>query len=142
MEHSLTIGFQSDQKSAEDLQNGILALMESNAEVMKNVSPVFTSLKNLSIPPNPNVVSFKDVKDLKIYGLGEGVSLKKDWVIPEPGLIKTEAYKAAYDCIRSWRIGVPEFYDGYCPASGHHVTAILQALKKVNVINFNIKGEC
>lgn len=37
-------------------------------------------------------------------------------------------FEAVWQAIKSWDINVPEFYEGYCGATGSHVAAILNSL--------------
>lgn len=37
-------------------------------------------------------------------------------------------FEAVWQAIKSWDVNVPEFYEGYCGATGSHVAVILNAL--------------
>lgn len=45
--------------------------------------------------------------------------------------LRSPEFKAVMGVIKSWDIGVPEWYDGHTGAMGNHAMAILNALKKV-----------
>ena len=58
---------------------------------------------------------------------------KVKWRDPKPKELKTPEFNAVWNCIKKWDICVPEV-DGdgvYSGATGNHVVAILDALKKV-----------
>lgn len=52
------------------------------------------------------------------------------WPDPTPEMLNDPQFEAIWQCIKSWDINVPEVYGGYCHATGNHVRAILDALKK------------
>ena len=58
------------------------------------------------------------------------MSKKPQAVWPDPKWkdLESEDFNAVWECIKSWDINVPEFYDGYTTANGNHVMAILIAL--------------
>lgn len=43
-------------------------------------------------------------------------------------------FEAIWQCIKSWDINVPEYYQGYCGANGSHVQLIVNALKKTGIV--------
>jgi hypothetical protein len=43
-------------------------------------------------------------------------------------------FEAIWQCIKSWDINVPEYYQGYCGANGSHVQLILNALRKTGLV--------
>lgn len=51
---------------------------------------------------------------------------------PSPTLEErdTPLFNAIWGEIRSWDINVPEYYDGYCSATGSHVKMVLDAIKR------------
>lgn len=51
----------------------------------------------------------------------------KDLPMPTPNQ-DDPRFEKVWDCIKSWDVNVPEFYDGYCGANGSHVALILEAL--------------
>ncbi len=53
-----------------------------------------------------------------------------DWPDPTPDTLKTPEFEAVWRCIKKWDIERKPG-DGYCGATGNHVRAILDALKKV-----------
>lgn len=54
----------------------------------------------------------------------------KDWPDPTPEMLESKDFNAIWNVIKTWDINVPEVYDGYCGATGNHVRAILDAMKK------------
>ena len=57
---------------------------------------------------------------------------KVPWPDPTPAMLDTPEFNAIWECIKYWDINVPGVYRGYCGATGNHVRAILDALKKVH----------
>jgi hypothetical protein len=57
----------------------------------------------------------------------------KVWLDPTPEMLSSPEFNAVWNCIKSWDIGVPSVYQGYCGATGNHVRAILDALKPAPV---------
>ncbi len=49
---------------------------------------------------------------------------------PTPEQLASPEFKAIWEVMKGWDIGVPEWYDGYTGTMGNHVVAILNALKK------------
>ena len=52
------------------------------------------------------------------------------WPDPSPEMLEDPKFEAIWQCIKSWDINVPEAYSGYCGATGNHVRAILDALRR------------
>lgn len=48
---------------------------------------------------------------------------------PTPEDLQSSEFEAIWQCIKSWDVNVPEFYSGYCGATGSHVKLILNALR-------------
>ena len=53
-----------------------------------------------------------------------------DWPSPSSDEVESPIFKEIWGVIKDWDIGVPEAYDGYCSATGSHVMAILNAVKR------------
>jgi len=47
---------------------------------------------------------------------------------PTEAQLASPEFAAVWEVIKTWDVNVPEFYDGYCGASGSHVVLILNAL--------------
>jgi hypothetical protein len=45
-------------------------------------------------------------------------------------MLQTPEFEAIWQCIKTWDIHVPGAYFGYSGATGNHVRAILDALKR------------
>lgn len=58
-------------------------------------------------------------------------------VLPSPAdeMLQDPRFEAIWQKIKTWDIGVPEAYGGYCGATGSHVRAILDALAAVAIPN-------
>jgi hypothetical protein len=52
------------------------------------------------------------------------------WPDPTPGMLADPKFEAIWEAIRTWDINVPRAYAGYCGATGNHVRAILDALRR------------
>ena len=74
-------------------------------------------------------------------GEGEAAGMKKVkmisqienpilWPDPTPEEINTPEFMAIWNVIKTWDINVPGAYVGYCGATGNHVKAILDAVKR------------
>lgn len=50
---------------------------------------------------------------------------------PTEAQLASPEFDAIWQCIKSWDVNVPEFYDLYCDANGSHVVLILQALESL-----------
>jgi len=50
---------------------------------------------------------------------------------PELKDMKQAEFKAIWEAIKEWDINVPSEYGGYCGATGNHVMAIFDAIRKV-----------
>ena len=46
--------------------------------------------------------------------------------------LKSQEFNAIWKVIKSWDVNVPEYYRGYCGASGSHVMLILNELRKLS----------
>jgi len=53
---------------------------------------------------------------------------------PTQEQLSDPVFNAIWQTIKSWDVNVPEYYRGYCGASGSHVVLILNALA-------DLKGE-
>lgn len=54
---------------------------------------------------------------------------------PTEEILCTDTFEAIWQCIKSWDIGVPEYYHGHTGAMGNHVMLIIQALVNAGVLN-------
>jgi hypothetical protein len=54
-----------------------------------------------------------------------------DWPSPTPEMLDDPQFNAIWDVIQTWDINVPHIYEGYVGASGNHVRAILDALRRL-----------
>jgi len=63
------------------------------------------------------------------------------WPDPKPEDLKTEDFNSIWNCIKTWDINVPKAYSGYCGATGNHVMAILFAIGKRNVDDYNMAAK-
>lgn len=52
---------------------------------------------------------------------------------PTPTMLEDIMWNAIWDEIKTWDINVPTEYNGYCGATGNHVTAIYLAIKNAFV---------
>lgn len=52
---------------------------------------------------------------------------------PTSEQMETPEFKAVWNCVKSWDVNVPEFYNAYCGANGSHVMLILNALREAKV---------
>lgn len=50
---------------------------------------------------------------------------------PTPGQLNDPLFLAIWEVIKSWDINVPEYYVGYCGATGSHVMLIFNALHQL-----------
>lgn len=50
---------------------------------------------------------------------------------PTPEQLASPEFEAVWSVIKSWDVNTPEFYEGYCGATGSHVVLILNALATV-----------
>jgi hypothetical protein len=50
---------------------------------------------------------------------------------PTPEQELDPVFQAIWRTIKDWDINVPEYYEGYCGATGSHVALILNALEKI-----------
>jgi hypothetical protein len=57
----------------------------------------------------------------------------RDMPNPTPEQLNDPVFKAIWETIKSWDINVPEYYQGYCGATGSHVILIINALKRAAV---------
>jgi len=48
---------------------------------------------------------------------------------PTEAMLKDPVWNAIYDTIKTWDVNVPEFYNGYCGATGSHATLIYEAVR-------------
>jgi hypothetical protein len=55
---------------------------------------------------------------------------KSNWPDPTPEMLADPAFEKVWQAIKSWDINVPGAYGGYCGATGNHVRAILDALRR------------
>jgi hypothetical protein len=53
------------------------------------------------------------------------------WPSPTEEMMTTAEFEAVWQCIKKWDINVPDAYAGYCGATGNHVRAILDGLRKL-----------
>ena len=49
---------------------------------------------------------------------------------PTPEEIESKLFNKIRECIKSWDINVPEYYEWYCWANWSHVKMILDAINK------------
>ena len=54
------------------------------------------------------------------------------WPDPTPEMLASPEFEAVWQCIKEWDIAAPSAYGGYCRATGNHVRAILDALKRLD----------
>lgn len=52
---------------------------------------------------------------------------------PTEELRESPEFQAVWECIKSWDVNVPAYYEGYCGATGSHVTLILDALDEAGL---------
>jgi hypothetical protein len=52
------------------------------------------------------------------------------WPDPTPEMLEDPEFEAIWQVIKSWDINVPRAYFGYCGATGNHVRAILDGLRR------------
>lgn len=57
-------------------------------------------------------------------------SKTKPWPDPTPDMIESREFMAIWSVIKDWDISVPGAYVGYEGATGNHVRAIIDSLKK------------
>lgn len=57
-------------------------------------------------------------------------AFKKNMPNPTEEDLKDENFKVIWNTIKSWDVKVPDYYDGYCGASGSHVMLIINELRK------------
>jgi hypothetical protein len=48
---------------------------------------------------------------------------------PTPEQLASREFEAIWQTIKTWDVNVPEYYEGYCGATGSHVVLILDALR-------------
>jgi hypothetical protein len=60
-----------------------------------------------------------------------GPNLKSWSTSPTETELTDPLFDAIWETIKTWDINVPGVYNGYCSATGNHVKAILDAIKKV-----------
>lgn len=60
----------------------------------------------------------------------EELITKLDWPDPTAEMLASQEFEAIWDCIKDWDIHVPGAYNGYESATGNHVRAILDAIRK------------
>ena len=59
------------------------------------------------------------------------VTRTREWLDPTPEMLAGDPlFDAIWNQIKSWDINVPEVYGGYCGATGNHVRAIYDAVKR------------
>ena len=56
------------------------------------------------------------------------------WPTPSTEMRATPEFKAVMEAIHSWQIGVPEAYNGITGGYSNHAKAILDSLKKANLL--------
>ena len=56
--------------------------------------------------------------------------MNHDWPDPTQEMLDDPQFMAIWHCIKTWDINVPGVYSGYCGATGNHVRAILDALRR------------
>lgn len=62
---------------------------------------------------------------------GRTIVNRIEWPDPTPEMLGGDPqFEAVWNAIKSWDIHVPGAYTGYCGATGNHVRAILDALRK------------
>ena len=50
---------------------------------------------------------------------------------PTPAMLANDPiWDAIYETIKDWDVNVPEYYNGYCGATGSHATLIYDAIMK------------
>ena len=52
------------------------------------------------------------------------------WPDPTPEMLSDPEFEAIWQAIKTWDINVPRAYQGYCGATGNHVRAILDGLRR------------
>lgn len=60
---------------------------------------------------------------------------RKRWPDPTPEDLTLPAFDAIWNVIKTWDINVPGVYVGYCGATGNHVKAILDTLRREGCID-------
>lgn len=53
-----------------------------------------------------------------------------EWPDPSPEMIASPEFEAIWQVIKTWDIAVPAAYSGYTGATGNHVRAILDGLRR------------
>ena len=48
---------------------------------------------------------------------------------PTESDLRDPQFEAIWQVIKSWDVNIPEFYSGYCGATGSHVMLILRAIR-------------
>jgi hypothetical protein len=54
--------------------------------------------------------------------------IRKQMPEPTPEQLESPEFEAIWQVIKKWDVNVPEYYAGYCGATGSHVALILNAL--------------
>ena len=52
-----------------------------------------------------------------------------DMANPTESGLRDPQFEAIWQVIKSWDVNIPEFYSGYCGATGSHVMLILRAIR-------------
>lgn len=55
----------------------------------------------------------------------------KRWPDPTPEMLKDPMFNAIWEVMMTWDIAVDNEYEGYMAATGNHVRAVYDAIKKV-----------
>lgn len=61
-------------------------------------------------------------------------SFKKSLPNPSKKTQDAPEFNAIWNCIKTWDVNVPEYYEGYCGANGSHVQLILNAIKAEGLV--------
>jgi hypothetical protein len=56
------------------------------------------------------------------------------WPDPTSEMLSDPEFEAIWGAIKTWDINVPRAYFGYCGATGNHVRAILDALRRAREV--------
>lgn len=57
----------------------------------------------------------------------------KELPSPTEEQLKSPLFQDIWEVIKDWDINVPEYYDGYCGATGSHVALIMNHLEEKKI---------
>lgn len=77
-----------------------------------------------------SIISPSEIMIQQISDLRPGVESALGMPDPTENDLKTHAFNIIWEAIKGWDIAVPGKYEGYTGATGNHVKAIYDALKK------------